>query len=73
MTEPVLALPELSNAVAPEPSSKRQCALGISTLLELLTVTVIAEDVVVFPAASRATAVIVCWPLLAVVVFHVVV
>src|SRR5207253_3058431 len=36
----------------------------------LLTVTVIAPDVVVLPAASRATAVSVCVPLVAIVVSH---
>jgi hypothetical protein len=34
------------------------------------TVTVTPDDVVLFPAASRATAVRVCDPLLVVVVFH---
>ncbi len=38
----------------------------------LLTVTVIAVDVVVFPAASRATAVSVWVPLVADVVFQIV-
>jgi hypothetical protein len=45
----------------------------VSTLPPLLTLTVTPADVAVFPAASRATAVSVCVPLVDVVVFHVVV
>ena len=43
----------------------------VGGVVSLLTVTVTPADVVVFPAASRATAVSVWLPLVAVVVFHV--
>src|SRR2546428_132329 len=46
------------------------CWFSSTTGDGLATVTVIAAEVVRLPAASRATAVRVCEPLLAVVVFH---
>src|SRR5882762_10632459 len=44
--------------------------LTVGAVVSLNTVTVTAAAVAVLPAASRATAVSVCEPLLAVVVFH---
>src|SRR5438094_10201561 len=43
---------------------------GVASAVELLMVTVTAQDVVRFPAASRAMAVSVCEAFDAVVVFH---
>src|SRR5437870_3683235 len=56
--KPKFASPPLT-AIFPEPDH-----------LSFTTVTVIAADVVLFPAASRATAVRVCDPSVAVTVFH---
>ena len=71
---PLLPVPERSVTVAPDGSSKPYAATspgpgGGGGALE--TVTLTAAEVVVFPAASRATAVNECVPLLTVVVFHV--
>src|SRR5262245_60554072 len=54
--EPVLFEPETSFATAPEPSSNAYAATGPAGVV-LPTVTVMLVDVVVLPAASRATAV----------------
>src|SRR5437879_2641872 len=53
--------------VAPETG---EVMLTVGGVVSLNTVTVTAAEVVRLPAASRATAVSVCEPLLAVVVFH---
>src|SRR5439155_80447 len=66
---PVLLLPERSMTVAPEPSSKPYAAMRLLAA-ELATVTVTAADVVLFPAASRATAVNTRDPFVAPSVFH---
>src|ERR1041384_5262296 len=70
VTIPALPLPEPSPTDVPEPSAKLKAATspigGGGALLE--TVTLLAADVVEFPAASLATAVSVCDPLPAVVV-----
>src|SRR5712692_8727778 len=64
----VLLLTDASDAVVPAPSSKEYAATAL--VCTLATVTTTPVDVVVFPAASRATAVSVWLPLVAVVVSH---
>src|SRR5262249_6929285 len=62
-----LALIVVADTVAP---SAGAVMLTLGGVVSLKTVTVTAAAVAVLPAASRATAVTVCNPLLAVVVFH---
>ena len=68
---PVLPRPEASVAVVPVASSKPYAATGApgaGPVFETVTLTVVA--VFVLPAASRATALSVCGPFVAVAVFH---
>ena len=58
----------MSVSVVPEPSSKLYAATSPGLAFETATLT--GEDVVVLPAASRATAVIECAPLETVVESH---
>src|SRR5438105_14245687 len=58
----VLPFPELSAAVVPAPSLNPYAANGAIAGALLVTVTLTGLEVVVFPAASRATAVSVCVP-----------
>ena len=62
------------DTVAPAPGEAIETVGAVvSLLVELLTVTVTVDDVVRFPAASRATALRECDPFEALEVFHVIV
>src|SRR5438093_9378728 len=67
-TVPLFPLPEASAATVPAPSLKPYAAT--KPVAELATVTVIAVEVVVWPAASRARADRVYEPLATAVVFQ---
>ncbi len=71
---PVFPLPEASATLVPVPSLKPYAATkpGGGGEVVLLTVTFITVLVVVLPAASRATAVRLCEPFVAMVVFQVI-
>src|SRR5262249_18496592 len=64
---PVSEFPDTSAVLVPAPSSNPQAP---TSPVELLTVTLVGDEVVVFPAASRARAVKVCAPLVVDVVAH---
>ena len=57
--------------VAPLAGAVMETVGGVVSEAALLTVTVTVAEVLVLPAASRATAVSVCEPLVAVVLFQV--
>ena len=59
------------DTVAPAAGAVTDTVGGVVSGVALETVTLTAAEVVVFPAASRATAVSECVPLLTAVVFHV--
>jgi hypothetical protein len=59
------------DTVAPAAGAVTDTVGGAVSAAALETVTLTGAEVVVFPAASRATALSACVPLLSVVVFHV--
>src|SRR3954469_7639375 len=65
LSVPPLPEPEASATVPPDPSLKPYAATRPLGGGWALTVTVTAVEVCVLPAASRATAVIWCWPAVA--------